>query len=387
MTGGNGDRPLRVAEAGIRGVPANYGGSDTAVEEIGSRLADEGVRVVVYCRAHKSDIADREYRGMERVVLPSVHTINFDTVSHSFLATLDLLLRDRADVIHFHGMGNGLFLPLVKLSRKKAVITIDGPDWERPKWGPVARRALRLGARLAVKLADHLIIDNHPSVEYFRRELGAPEERMTYIPYGADFDRPSATDHLAEFGVRPREYLLFVGALLPDKGPDVLLDGYRRVGGDRPLLVVGDSPFAPEFRQAVHAAAARDPRVRMLGYVYGDAYRQLVAHAYAYVHPPRNEGTSPALLQAMAYGNCVVSSDIPEAREVVGDAALTFRAESGEDLARQLERVLGDPALAEEYRELAVRRVRDRYSWDHVAAEHLAVYRRVQNGSAADYVA
>ena len=177
------------------------------MEEIGARLAGQGVRVIVYCRTHKSAIDARSYRGMERVVLPSVPTQNLDTVTHSFLATIDLLVRDRADVIHFHGMGNGLFLPLVKLSRKKAVITIDGPDWERPKWGRVARKALRLGARLSVRMADHLIIDNHPSIEYFRREMGAPDDRLTYIPYGADFERPTDTDQLAAFGVVPRGYL------------------------------------------------------------------------------------------------------------------------------------------------------------------------------------
>ncbi len=383
MTSRDVDRPLRVAEAGIRGVPANYGGSDTAVEEIGARLAGQGVRVIVYCRTHKSAIDARSYRGMERVVLPSVPTQNLDTVTHSFLATIDLLVRDRADVIHFHGMGNGLFLPLVKLSGKKAVITIDGPDWERPKWGRVARKALRLGARLSVRMADHLIIDNHPSMEYFRREMGAPDDRLTYIPYGADFERPTDTDQLAAFGVVPHGYLLHVGALLPDKGADVLIAGYARTSAEMPLLVVGDSPFAQEFREHVHSAAARDPRVKMLGYVYGEAYRQLVANAYAYVHPPRHEGTSPALLQAMAYRNCIVSSDIQEAIQVVGDAAVTFRGEDPADLAEKLERVLGDPDLVEEMRGKALRRVQEKYSWDQVAQAHLSVYQHVVNEDGA----
>jgi glycosyltransferase involved in cell wall biosynthesis len=368
---------LRIAQAGIRGVPANYGGSETAVEEVGRRLAAEGVRVVVYCRSHKSPTKDREYRGMRRIVLPSIPTFQLDTVSHSLLVTLHLRLRNTADVIHYHGMGNALCLPLLLGSRKKAVITIDGPDWERPKWGPLARRALRLSARLAVRWADHLIIDNRPSVEYFRREFDVRENKFTYVPYGADTEPPAETDELTRLGLEPRGYLLFVGALVADKGPDVLIDAYRRVGGELPLVVVGDSPFAPEFRQRLREAAAADPRVRMLGYVYGDAYRQLVANAYAYVHPPRNEGTSPALLQAMGYGNCVVSSDIVEAVEVAGDAAITFVSGDPADLARQLERVLADPELADRYRRLALERVRAEYSWDDVAARHRAVYERV----------
>jgi glycosyltransferase involved in cell wall biosynthesis len=368
---------LRVAQAGIRGVPASYGGSETAVEEIGRRLAADGVHVVVYCRAHKSPNRDREYLGMERVVLPSVPTFNLDTVSHSLLASLHVLLRNKADVVHFHGMGNALCLPLFTRSRKKVVITIDGPDWERPKWGPLARRVLRFSARLAVRGADHLVIDNHPSIDYFRRELGVADDRFTYIGYGADLEPPTATDQLEALGLDRRGYLLFVGALLPDKGPDILIDAYRLVRGDMPLVVVGDSPFAPEFRARLHAAAAKDPRIRMLGYVYGDAYRQLVANAYAYVHPPRNEGTSPALLQAMGYGNCIVTNSLTEALVVVGDAALAFAKDDPEDLARVLERLIGDAALAAELRAKAFERVRSEYNWDDVASAHRSVYERV----------
>jgi glycosyltransferase involved in cell wall biosynthesis len=368
---------LRVAQAGIRGVPANYGGSETAVEEVGRRLAADGAEVVVYCRRHKSPFPDREYKGMRRVVLPSIPTFNFDTISHSIVSSLHVLGRNTADVVHFHGMGNALCLPLFFLSKKKTVITIDGPDWERPKWGPVARRVLRLAATLAVRWADHLIIDNHPSIDYFRREFTLGESDFTFIPYGADLEPPTETDQLAQFRVTPRGYLLFVGALVPDKGPDVLLDAYARVGGDLPLVVVGDSPFAEDFRRELHAVAQKDPRVRMAGYVYGDAYRQLVANAYAYVHPARAEGTSPALLQAMGYGNCIVSSDIVEAREVVGEAALTFVGGDAASLAAQLERVLSDESLVQELRRESLARVREKYNWDDVAATHRAVYQRV----------
>jgi glycosyltransferase involved in cell wall biosynthesis len=368
---------IRVAQAGIRGVPAKFGGSETAVEEVGSRLAADGMEIVVYCRSHASPTDPADYRGMRRVVLPSIPTFHLDTISHSILATLHMRFRNTADVIHYHGMGNALCLPLLVGSGKKTVITIDGPDWKRPKWGPLARRVLRFSARYAVRAADHLIIDNRPSVETFRTEFGVRDDRFSYIPYGADTDRPTGTDRLASFGVEPRGYLLFVGALVEDKGPDVLIDAYARVEGDVPLLVVGDSPFAPAFRQRLRDAAARDPRVRMLGYVFGEDYRQLVANAYVYVHPPRNEGTSPALLQAMGYGSCIVSSDIVEAVEVAGDAAITFAAGDAGDLARHLECVLAEPELVERHRELALQRVRAEYDWDDVAARHRAVYGRV----------
>jgi glycosyltransferase involved in cell wall biosynthesis len=277
-----GGRGARVAMAGIHGVPARFGGSETAVEEIGRRLAARGHRVTVYCRAHNSTTAATEFLGMRRVVLPSINTFNFDTLSHLLVASVHALLTNSADVVHFHGMGNALLLPLFCLSKKKTVFTIDGPDWERPKWGRIARLALKLSARMAVRWADHLIIDNYPSVAYFKAKFGV---EGTYIPYGANLERPRTSEYLDEFGLHPRGYVLFVGALVPDKGPDVAIGAYRQVRTDLPLIVVGDSPFFPKYRAGLRSAAMCDPRVRMLGYVYGDRYRQLVAHAYAYLHP------------------------------------------------------------------------------------------------------
>src|SRR5947207_6106627 len=120
----------------------------------------------------------------------------------------------------------------------------------------MARRALRLSATRAVRWADHLIIDNQPSIAYFRQTFGLTDDAFTYIPYGANTDPPAATDQLEALGLEPKRYLLFVGALVPDKGPDVLLDAYARVDSDLPLVVVGDSPFAEGFRRELSAAAA-----------------------------------------------------------------------------------------------------------------------------------
>jgi glycosyltransferase involved in cell wall biosynthesis len=362
---------MRIAISGIRGVPANFGGSETAAEEIGRRLAAAGHSVVVYCRKHNSTTSAEWYQGMRRVVLPSINRFNFDTISHSALAALHMRFRDTADIMHFHGVGNALLIPLLWGSGKRVVVTIDGPDWERPKWGRLARFALKLGARMGARWADRLIIDNHPSIGYFKREFGVTG---TYIPYGADATLPISTDYLPSLGLTSGRYLLFVGAFVPDKGPDLLLEAFRHVVTDMPLVMVGDSPFFPEFRASIAAAAERDPRVRILGYVYGEHYRELLAGAYAYVHPLRSDGTSPALLQAMAYGKCIIVNSNAESLSAVGDTALPFKKDSAADLARVLKAVLADAALVEAYGSRARRRREFEFSWDAVAAGHLRVF-------------
>src|ERR1700687_1188480 len=371
---------LRVAVVGIRGIPAKFGGSETAAEEIGWRMAAAGDHVCVYCRRHNSANLEGDFRGMHRIVLPSINTFQLDTMSHSFLASLHILRTNSADVIHFHGVGNGLVLPLFLLSEKRLIVTIDGPDWERPKWGRLARYALRLGAWLAVHFADALIIDTHPARQLFAERYGVDSE---YIPYGADIDKQTAKDFLAQLGLQPNSYILFVGALVPDKGPDLLLDAFASVNTDLPLVIVGDSPFFPRYRAELKRKASDDSRVMMLGYVYGDRYRQLLASAYAYVHPLRSDGTSPALLQAMAYGNCVIVNSVPEALSAVGDAALAYRRNDSNDLAAKLQQVIDQPDMALLLREKAVERVREEYSWERVTEDHRLLFSDVLQGRIA----
>lgn len=365
---------VHVAVSGIRGVPANFGGSETAVEEIGRRLADAGHSVTVYCRRHNSTSQAHTFRGMRRVLLPSVNTFQLDTISHSILATLHFRFFSDATVIHYHGMGNGLVLPLLFGSRKQSVVTIDGPDWHRPKWGPFARIALRLAAKLCVRWADELIIDNHPSIAFFKEQFGVTG---TYVPYGADRALPESTSYLADHGFEPRGYVLFVGALVPDKGPDLLIEAYRKVNSDIPLLIVGDSPFAQAYGAKVRDMASKDPRVRMLGYVRGEDYLQLVANSLIYVHPLRSDGTSPALLQALGFGNCIVVNSVAETLSAVGDAAVAFKLNDPSDLARTLTRLLNNAELVEDYRSRALRHAETEYDWDKVTDAHLSVYRRV----------
>jgi glycosyltransferase involved in cell wall biosynthesis len=363
---------MRIAMMGSRGVPARYGGSETAIEEIGRRLVERGHQVVVYCRRHNSSSLSRWHLGMERVVLPSAHTKNLDTPSHTLLSIMHALALRKADIIHFHGVGNALFLPALHPMSPSTVVTVDGPDWERPKWGRLARWSLRFSARLAVALADALIIDNRPSQRYFAQHFGTGGH---YIPYGAYLADEPATDALESLGLRDRGYVLFVGRLIPDKGVHLLVEAFEGVRTDLQLAIVGDNPYFPDYTRRLKAT--RDPRIRFLGYRFGAVYRQLCSHAYLYVHPLLVDGTSPALLQAMGFGNCIVTSDLPEALDVVGDAGFTFRANDVNHLRLALQELADRPDMVEEGRRRARERVGRLYDWDRVTDQHEDLYRSV----------
>jgi glycosyltransferase involved in cell wall biosynthesis len=367
------DSKLKVAMLGSRGIPARYGGSETAIEEIGQRLAEEGHRVVVYCRRHNSQTDEREYRGMERVVLPSVNRKNWDTPSHTFLSLLDLLLKRRdVDILHFHGVGNSIFLPFLKLTRWKIVVTVDGPDWERPKWGWFAKKVLKLSARMTARLADCTITDNLVSQRLFRELFSLSAE---YIPYGAYVTEEKETDELEKYGLKPRQYLLYVGRLIPDKGCHTLVKAFEKVRTDKKLVLVGGNPYFSEYIRQLKSTP--DARIQFPGYVYGRPYRQLCGNAYAYCHPLIVDGTSPQLLQAMAFGNCVIASELPEVSDVVGDAALRFPSGDVNKLAEHIQFLVDNPEVVALHRKKAVERVGSLFNWPDVTAAHKRIYQKV----------
>jgi len=364
------EKKLSIAMLGSRGIPARYGGSETAIEEIGERLVKGDYRIVVYCRRHNSQTEAREYRGMERVALPSIHRKNWDTPSHTFLSLLHLLCKEDVDVVHFHGVGNSIFLPFLKLTSLKTVVTVDGPDWERPKWGWLARRVLKLSARLTARMADTVITDNLVSQKLYRKEFARATE---YIPYGAYAVDEKESDELEKFDLVKDEYLLYVGRLIPDKGVHTLIKAFEKVRTSKKLALVGGNPYFPEYIRELKST--RDPRIRFLGYVYDRPYRQLCGNAYLYAHPLVVDGTSPQLLQAMGYGNCIVASDLPEINDVVGDSALRFPCGDAEKLRCVLQELVDSPATVQIYKKKAQERVRGLFNWEGIAAQHDRVYR------------
>jgi glycosyltransferase involved in cell wall biosynthesis len=363
---------VKIAMLGGRGVPAHYSGSETCVEEVGARLAARGHEVVVYCRKHNSQLAAASYRGMQRVVLPSLNSKHLDTPTHTLMALLHNYTHTPADILHFHGVGNSLFLPWIKFLPGKKVITVDGPDWERPKWGPLARRVLKTSAHLAMNLADTVINDSRTSQQYYQQHF---HRQTHYIPYGADVTPLEASEALRTYGLERRRYVLFVGRLVPDKGVHLLVEAFQKIRTDLELIIVGDSPLFPDYIRQLKST--RDPRIRFLGFVFGEPYRQLCAHAYVYVQPSLVEGTSPALLAAMGLGNCVVVNSIPENLETIGHAGLAFARNDSLDLQHVLQQLLDDPALVEHYRVLARQRVKEVFSWDTIALMHEELYQSI----------
>ena len=350
---------------GIRGIPAQYGGSETAAEEIHPRLAARGHDAVVYCRRHKVDAAQKWHRGVRTVVLHSVNTKALDTISATFLALLDAVINDRADIIHVHGIGNAPLFPLFRAFGKQVVTAVDGTDWTRAKWNWAERAYLRLALYMAVSWADDVYVDSAEAQRLCQALYG---REFPLIAYGTQIRSSAGTQTLKRHGLEPEKYFLFVGRLIPEKGVHYLIDAYRQVETEFPLVIVGDNPYHPEYVQQLKDSA--DERVLFLGGEFGEAFWELCANCYLYVQPSEVEGTSPVVLSAMGCGRCVVVNGIRENLDTIGEAGLAFFRNDVSDLAGLLRGLLANPKWVRQLGAAAQARARELYDWDRITDQH-----------------
>lgn len=368
-------RRLRIALLGTRGVPATYSGFETCAEELGARLAARGHAVTVYCRVPHVTYEGHTYRGMRLVKLPTIRTKHLDTLAHSLLSGLHALGGGH-DVALWFNVGNSLVAWLPRLAGQRVVLNVDGLDWKRKKWGGVARWVIRTAEAWAPRAAHRLVTDSRRVQAYYRERHGA---ESAYIAYGAEPVSVPPGPTLARFGLAPRRYVLFVGRLVPENCAHHLVEAFAGLATDVRCAIVGDAPYAEDYIRALRATT--DPRVVFTGYVFGDGYRELGSNAYCFVETSEVGGTHPALLEAMAFGTCVVANDTPENLETIGDAGFGYDGAVGAaSLRAVLERLLGDPALVEAYGRRARERVRAHYSWDAVTDAYEALLREVVEG-------
>jgi glycosyltransferase involved in cell wall biosynthesis len=357
---------MRVALLGTRGIPARYGGFETLAEELSARLAARGHRVIVYTRRHVAVPGVTTHRGAEVRVLPALRGKALETLSHTALSCLDVSRRT-ADVVLLCNAANAPLIPLLHLRGLAVAVNVDGLERKRRKWGLLGRTYYRLCEGLAARWADRVVTDAAVIQRYYRR---AWRRDSVMIPYGGDLPRPQGEETLKSLGLARNAYLLYVSRLEPENNPDRVAEAYREVESELPLVMVGSAPYAPALRRRLEELAARDPRVRLVGAVYGEGYRELLFGARAYVHATEVGGTHPALVEAMGAGRPVFYLDNLANREVVGGAGVAFRFAGSPTLGVVLADYLADEARLADLGERARARVGERYRWEQVVCAY-----------------
>jgi len=354
---------------GTRGVPARYGGFETAVEEVGRRLAEAGHEVVVYCRGERHP--ESEYLGMKLVHLPAVEKKVAETLSHTGFSVLHAtgrkIIGKGPDVALVFNAANAPLLPFLRAMRIPVATHVDGLEWKRTKWSGTGQRYYRTAESLAVRWSDALIADARGIQDYYVERFNADS---VLIAYGAPILESPNTAKLAEAGFTPGEYHLVVARFEPENHVHVAVEGYRKSTATKPLVVVGSAPYADEYTAKVRELAGDDPRITFLGGVWDqELLDALYAGALTYIHGHSVGGTNPSLLRAMGAGASVLAYDVNFNREVLGEEAGRFFPDAPV-LAGELEAAEAEPGAAADRGAAARKRASERYVWDDVATAY-----------------
>ena len=348
---------MKIAMFGIKGVPVPAGAENVA-EQVGSRLAERGHQVTLYVRSHYTPPALKEYKGMRLVHLPSIPTKNFDAITHSFLSGLAVLFSD-ANIVHIHSTGNSVFSFLPRLFGKKTIVQSHGLDWQRAKWGYLAKLYLRLTDYSTVYFPNTVTAVSQKMTNYYQN---LTNRKVFYIPNGIAPSEKLAPNLIASYGLEGNDYIFFASRFVPEKGAHYLIEAFNRIKTTKKLVLAGDGSFGDPYAEDLKKQAS--DRVIFPGFVQGALLQELLSNAYIYILPSEMEGLSTGLLEAMSFGNCVLVSDIEENIEAIGQAGFTFKSKNVDDLEEKLRILINDEKLTESYRIQAKQHVLSTYDWE-----------------------
>ncbi len=357
---------MRIAIMGIRGIPANYGGFETFAEELAPRLVMRGHRVTVYGRSNIINYKGKYYKGVKLVVLSTLSHKYLDTLIHTFLCTIHSLFY-RYDILLLCNAANSIFSFVPRLLGRKVVVNVDGIERKRKKWNWLGKLWYLLGEFFSILFPNEIVSDAKVIQNYYWDRY---RKKSTFIPYGANTERINTTKVLDKFGIMPNEYILYVSRLEPENNAHTVIEALKKIGTNKKLLIVGDAPYATEYKSCLKDLAKSDPRVIFTGFVFGKGYKEFQSNAYCYIHATEVGGTHPALIEAMGFGNCVIANGTPENIEVVGDAGIIYKKNDVKDLREKIEYVIKNSEVIRIHGEKAKERIKANYSWGAVTDKY-----------------
>lgn len=366
---------LRIAAfGGFRTIPPKAGGAgaDKFAVELYPRIAKKGHKVVAYCRIYPGDSADmqHEFAGIELRYFKTVKKAGFDSFFHSFKATFDVIIHNRADVVHLLSGANSIWAIFLRLAGKRVVVSQFAMDWKRAKWPWYGKLFYRVSNYITAYLPNKVVFDNVFTQEYFEKRF---KRKYGFIPYGSEVPAvPENLNVLDRFGLIPGGYFLFVGRFIPDKGLHLLVKAFENLKTDKKLVMVGGDPNPGNYESTIKNT--KDKRIVFPGFVYGDDTNILMKNAFAYVQPSLIEGLSPVILTVMGLGTPLVCSDIVENIFITGENALHFKSGNSDDLKKVLENALENYPVLQQKAALGKVDVKQRFNWEHVSEQYIEYF-------------
>jgi len=349
-----------VAIIGTRGYPSYYGGFETAVRYLAPYLADRGWDVTVYGRPGATQPDDPQLdRRVRRLETRGIESRSLSTLSYGLTSVL-MARREKPDVALVMNVANGFWLPILRRAGIPTLVNVDGIEWDRAKWGKVAKALFLKGARLTAANATDLVYDARAIADRWATDFGTGGK---FIPYGGGIP---TVQYALEPGLEHRKYVLYVARFVPENSIEEFFGAVPGIADHADVVIVGSSGYGGELDDRARDLAAANDRVHWLGHVSDDSrLHSLWQHAGVYFHGHSVGGTNPALVQAMACGAPTVARDTVFNREVLGDTAVFVQPES-RLIAQETLRLLSDEPAKEENSGRAQARAAEHYSWNGV---------------------
>lgn len=361
---------MKIVVIGTRGIPRIPGGVETHCEELFPRIAQMGHEVTVIRRSCYIDDDNHidEYRGVKLVDVYAPRKKSLEAIVHTFLAVIKAK-RLKADIVHIHAIGPALMAPMAKMLGMRVVMTNHGPDYDRGKWGKLAKTFLRTGERLGSKFSNRVIVISTVIADIIKSRYGRNDTDLIFNGVNIPV-KSKNTNYIESLGLTPKGYIIAVGRFVEEKGFHDLIEAYKRLSHyDVKLVIAGDSDHPDSYSESLKAMA-RQAGVVLTGYIMGEKMNQVMTNARLFAMPSYHEGLPIALLEAMSYGLDAVVSDIPANKIKELPQECFFETGNVDSLVDALQRHMQSEPKSVDY-DL------HRYNWDHIAQQTEELYRQV----------
>ena len=369
---------MKIAVVGAKGLPPKQGGIEHYCAEVYPRMVAQGHSVDLFARSSYTGgswLDSHDYQGVRVISLPSLKFRGIDALVTSALGAI-AASGTQYDVIHFHALGPALFTALSRItSSAKLVVTCQGLDWQRAKWGNISSRLIYAGEKAAARFAHEIIVVSEELRSYF---LKTYNRETVYIPNApASFSESDPNfSHGKKLGIEQGRYILYVGRLVPEKRPDLVIDAFRALKpAGWKLVFAGGVSDTKLFAAQLLEKVVRDRDVIFAGELWGSRLAEIVRGAGLFALPSDVEGLPLAMLEAMREGIPVLASDIPPHQQLIGmDRGKLFEAGNLESCIRSLDWAIHNPEAMAAMAKSAQRYVQLNYCWDRITSETLSLY-------------
>lgn len=361
----------KIAILGTRGIPARYGGFETFAEELATRLVKKGYEVTVFCELEEGPQPE-SYCGIS---LRYAASPSFGPLTTVYFDLLSLwMARKGFDIVYLLGYGAAPFCFIPRIWGSRVWLNVDGIEWARAKWGPMAKAYFKLMELFSMWSPNRVIAD----AEGIKTHLKSRHRRLppcSVVPYGAPLiEVVPEVEMLNEWGIASKRYYLIVSRIEPENHVREIVEGYKSSQSPFPLVVVGNHKVGTPYADNLLRLA--DKKVKFIGGVYDkEKLQTLRYHSLAYLHGHSVGGTNPSLLEALGCGNLIIAHDNVFNREVAGDIGFYFKSEK--DISGIIERIeLLPETVVSDLADKAKARIIEKYNWDNIANIYIQLIKK-----------